>query len=465
VYFASKQLELLESAEKPDAKAIGAAHARLTTLLGDLGPRTGLTAMSADVPIELAKSYLAKKYYQSAAFWLAQALGLDPIGKEAAALQDQILKNTTGDAALKMQKKLGERSPAWIARQDKAHRDFQKNPYEGRTKYYTVKTNVGYEVFQTIYWSMDQMNQFYRKVFGYKGNDPPVLTVQVFATREEFDKKREMPKGVKGWYDSAEIVSYDSRVDGFGVGFIYCTLFHEASHQFIDLITGTKPPMYLNEGISSYFEGARILPDGTVQTNEIPDHRIRGIAKTMDTPKEVSLEKLLNASKEQYDAVHYCYGWALIYYLLNKEDESAANPYRGPLMKLLDAYRKGGKHDVAKRFEDIVLKPIDGPKTVAELQPVWKKWMKDLVAEYRQGAAMAPTWIGRAEGYLEKGRLDKAEAALKRVLAWIPNEPKAQLLLARTYQRKKDDDRALYHLFSLRDQGTARGQRARRPSS
>jgi hypothetical protein len=88
---------------------------------------------------------------------------------------------------------------------------------------------------------------------------------------------------------------------------------------------------------------------------------------------------------------------------------------------------------------------------------MWKQWMKDLVVEYRQGPAAAKTWLKRAQAYLDKDKLDKAEAALKKVLLWVPDQPDAQLLLARTYQRKKDDDRALYHLFLLRDQGTATG--------
>ncbi|MFO0985231.1 MAG: hypothetical protein U1E76_26465 [Planctomycetota bacterium] len=450
LWYAQKHLEVLRSAEKPDMKAIGACLARIKALMGEAGaadvPATAVAGM-----LDLAKKYLAKKRWQPAAFWLAQVASIDPICKDVQPLQEQVVKNTTGGAALKLQRQLASRSPAWIARQDKAHRTWE-NCWSGKTRYYRLKTNIGYEVFQTLAFSLDQANVFYREVFGYKGPDPPVLTVQAFAAREDFNKQDSVTNpGVKGYYNTSNINTYDLRIDGFDLEDIYRTIFHEASHQFIDLITGTPPPIYLNEGISSYFEGARILPDGTVQTNEIPPHRIRPLAATLDSKEEITLEQLLRTAKPDYDGLHYCYGWGLMYFLLNWEDSRLGTPYKLPLMKLLEAYKKGGKHDIVKRFEDMVLKPVDGPKTVASLQPVWKSWMKDLIEEYRLGPAASSKWLERARKYFDAGRFDKAEAALRKVIAWLPDNAPAHELLARTYQQEKDEDRALYHVFMARD--------------
>ncbi|MEY4070209.1 MAG: hypothetical protein RL721_823, partial [Candidatus Eisenbacteria bacterium] len=58
------------------------------------------------------------------------------------------------------------------------------------------------------------------------------------------------------------------------------TLFHEAAHQFVSL--ATRAAGWLNEGLASFFEGCRILPNGTVLMNMPATHRLFPLAENME---------------------------------------------------------------------------------------------------------------------------------------------------------------------------------------
>ena len=58
------------------------------------------------------------------------------------------------------------------------------------------------------------------------------------------------------------------------------TLFHEAAHQFVSLATNAAG--WLNEGLASFFEGCRILSNGTVLMNMPANHRLFPLVDRME---------------------------------------------------------------------------------------------------------------------------------------------------------------------------------------
>ena len=63
-----------------------------------------------------------------------------------------------------------------------------------------------------------------------------------------------------GWWSPGEwtVTCYDTRTTSGSLDAMLETLFHEASHQFMTMVTkGGWAPSWLNEGTATFFEGAR----------------------------------------------------------------------------------------------------------------------------------------------------------------------------------------------------------------
>ena len=58
------------------------------------------------------------------------------------------------------------------------------------------------------------------------------------------------------------------------------TLFHEAAHQFVNRATSAGG--WLNEGLASFFEGTRLLPNGTVLMNLPANHKLFPLAGRLE---------------------------------------------------------------------------------------------------------------------------------------------------------------------------------------
>ena len=124
--------------------------------------------------------------------------------------------------------------------------------------------------------AMEQMNVFYRSVFRYKerGGTMARCKLHVYKHRSEFDEHNadlDLSPSTKGFFmpGANEVHTYDPRTDPYPdtLEGLWGTLFHEASHQFTRAALSPAVPTWLNEGTASYFEGARLLANGTVQTN------------------------------------------------------------------------------------------------------------------------------------------------------------------------------------------------------
>ena len=100
----------------------------------------------------------------------------------------------------------------------------------------------------------------------------------------------------EGWWSPGEnkVTCYDTRTTTTSLDWMLETLFHEASHQFMTQLEskGGSAPAWLNEGTASYFEGARLLANGTVQTNLIPESRLRGLMYMIETGNPTLHEQL-----------------------------------------------------------------------------------------------------------------------------------------------------------------------------
>jgi hypothetical protein len=356
------------------------------------------------------------------------------------------------DVPVKPKKK---RAPEAAAKEDAKHATWA-TAWEIKGDQYTVKTDFPRETADSISLAMEQMNHFYRKVFHVKefgGGQTARVTLCVYRDRDEFDlKEKENGKSpdpdVAGFFRPGAnyVATYDPRSDKRPLSELWSTLFHESSHQFTHMISADLIPAWLNEGTASYFEGARIQGNGVVETNLVPEERLSAL-EFLIQKGDPTLEQVVTYFQPgSYEAEYYPFGWGLVYFLLNYEDEHSARVYVQPYQGFMAAYKTGGKHDVKGRFvEHFVTKAKQpGVASFADFEKRWKDWIHVLHGLYFGGPEVADTLIERAR----KETKDKAYESAAESYGWAlrkrPGDPVASFELAELLALQKSNDAAIY---------------------
>ena len=369
-------------------------------------------------------------------------------------------------------------SEAWIDAFDSEHASWDERAKLERENYVT-HTNAGYRVLLLCAEAMEQMNAFYREFFEYgteqHGGSVPRIELHIFAKREEYLKLGSGPpvEWSGGQFTGATVETYAS---GGSPTEMFGTLFHEAAHQFVGLATNAAG--WLNEGLASFFEGSRILPNGTVVTNEPADHRLAPLAARMQRgwmsswddgldAKDPSVEpqraptfRILVGNEYPWGPAWYAPTWGIVYFLYNYQDPVDGRfVYRQAFREFVQS--SGGRmgEGAVENFEEVVLAapaprlkgldwPADAvaielPETVEQLDAVWKDWILRLQRErlgqeaverpylqWGRFAAAAKDWT-TAKEHFEKG------------LVASPRDPAVRVAFAQLLHEQLDSsDRA-----------------------
>lgn len=450
------------------------------------------------------KTAKGKKHFRLAGHLLAKLMELDPGNKRLAKDYDKLIDDAgnevTGGAFVSS--KVRSKSPRWIAKQNAKHEDWEER-WERKTKFYELETNLDFEFFETVCAAMDEIHVFYRDVFDYK-KKAPRARVAIHRKRSDFDRFSQEILGrplasesVGGYWAPGlkTVVSYDrsygdpnkTRSD------LWQTLFHEASHQFTTLLMeknvrkGIYTPAWLNEGTASYFEGCRIKADGTIIKNDIAEHRLREWWYLDNSDRKHSLEELTahirNTGPDStgllsYEGEYYSYGWALVYFLLNYEENDRrvyAPPitpgqgipqeykavrkagklvYREPYLKYLEHFAKVGNKDndqqypfeMAKQFFVEEVGDPDVPNWDA-FEDRWRKFTVSLYRELESGWEFADVLQARSRGYILSEDFERARITAEQADDKRPNDPETYRLLAEANLGAEREGDAVYWMF------------------
>jgi tetratricopeptide (TPR) repeat protein len=419
VFSLNKQLTLL-IAQKAPKKDIAALRERVVTV----------DPIAADV-FKLRGDFIAKlrpiaeqydkdeRPHAAIRVW-REILALDPELEDAQKAIERIsaLPDPSLAGSAKPKDLLADVSRQWIQEHDAKHSDWKSVAVLERENYVT-KTDAGYEVLVRSAEAMEQMNRFYRRFFKYGyGKDkrtPPKIALHVFKNRDEYLKLGQGPpvEWSGGQFTGSAVETY---VGPGGYEEVVTTLFHEAAHQFVSLATTAAG--WLNEGLASFFEGCRILANGTVLMNMPANHRLFPLVQRMNVgwmesatdgidPANASAEptkaptfRIVLENEYGWGPPWYAPTWGVVYFLYNYQDPADGRfVYRKAFGEFIDA--SGGRigKGAIENFEKVVLqnpqRPTQGlpstaalklPRTVDELNEVWKEWLVAL-ADEQSGAA------------------------------------------------------------------------------
>jgi uncharacterized protein DUF1570 len=443
---------------------------------------------------EAAKKASSKKQYRLAGYFMNKLLALNPDDKKLVKEYDKLAKKAgqqlSGGSFVA--DSIRRKSPEWIAKENKKHEHWEE-PFERSTRHYDLYTNLSWEFAETAASAMDQVNEFYREVFRYKKKAR--AKIHVMRKRSDFDKmalkvlgRPQESLSIGGFWvgEIRTLVAYDRSYNdpGRGQDDLWNTMFHEASHQFMTLLSKGRhtAPVWLNEGTACYFEGCQIKSDGTIVKNAPALGRLRSWHFIDNSPRRHSLADLISHPRNiapangswSYEGDYYPYGWALVYFLLNYEENDRrvyglAVTDDGKIRAEYKAVRKAGKlvyrdaynkylkyftengsggdqnHalDIAKKyFVDEINDPDVQDWDAFESR--WRKFTNSLYLEDQSGQEIADVHQARARGYLLAEDYERARIAAEMADDKRSNDPETFRLLALANAGEGQDAEAVY---------------------
>jgi hypothetical protein len=456
LWYAAQALELCTT---PESAALAEG---LKKRIGELDPLAGrdqaLLGDYAAALLALGNDCASRKLWVNAVDLLSRTQGSGSAGAGEAALGRiydnkkavEALLDSGLDVPIRPRKQRG--SAAKAAAEDKLHSSWERC-WEIKGECYTIKTDMPHELALQMSLAMEQMNAFYRKVFHVKehgGGDTARVTISVYKTRAEFDQyEGERDKHIAGFFvpNANRVATYDPREDGRPLAELWSTLFHESSHQFTHLISADLIPSWLNEGTASYFEGARLLPNASVETNLVPEERLGWLPELFQKGAPKLQDVVSYFQPGSYEGEYYPFGWGLVYFLLNYENEKSQRIYEPLYRDYMAAYKSGGKHDVLGRFVEYFVTKAKDPavKTFADFEARWKKWILAQHELYFGPPAVADTLIARGRKQRGDKQPDAALESFRAALRKRAGDVVANFELGETLSALKLPDAALFH--------------------
>lgn len=323
---------------------------------------------------------------------------------------------------------------------------------------YLLRADLEPAVTEKLGRTMDEIFEFYVQIY-FDGDrsrlDPRKATIFVHSSHEDMGKSWQGGGQVPGgWWSPGEwqVHCYDTRGDAGTLDEMLSTLFHEASHQFMTMLAGGGgTPAWLNEGTSSFFEGAVAMADGKVLWPDAAMSRLLSLNAMLSgqrlggsTPS--FLDVISYNEPGSYAPEYYPWGWGLVYFLQQYEDpQTLEYSYRPKYIEYRDEVIKRRTHP-REAFEKIFV-GVGKHNTIAAFETEWKRWIQQTIYPLHVGMQRRELRMALVERYLaaanaaagdKKKAKVSAEELLLRALGHIeyvraqidgPDKPDPQLLL------------------------------------
>ncbi|MCA9001992.1 MAG: hypothetical protein KDB61_08720, partial [Planctomycetes bacterium] len=453
---------------------------RLSIGAAGMTPEELQDAVSREI-FEMAKACEKKKLYANAADLLELCMGTSMQSRAEERLAKMFSKQKAVDALIESGIDFELPDTGRVNKKKKREVDKKnttwENPYEIKGKYYIVRSDMGYDYTHAFLNAMEQMNAFYRGVFDYKvrGGTMRSCRIDVYKNREEFDRVELENRGqpispnVGGFFVPGEnrVATYDSRSTGGTIDDLWSTLFHEASHQFTRAVLPGLLLTWLNEGTASYFEGAFLQPGGSVATNRIPKTRLRSLYMLLGFvkgekgdyvqarkphPNAPTLEQVITYYRPgSYPGEYYPFGWGLVYFFHNYENEASERIYLPIYKEFMLTYKSGGDHDIKARFVEyfVTKAAVPGVDTFEKFEEHWMTWIRDLYDIHYGGPEQSLKLIQRGDLEFKNEKFEYALDSFRWALEKDPKNNTARMRYAETAMVLERWDLAAFHWRKL----------------
>jgi hypothetical protein len=458
--------------DKAQKKLVSEMEA-LATELDPLGLQPDQNfALYLDQLVSLGESAQARKLWANAVDLYLRAEGT-PADESAQKGLDKIYSNEDAGPAL-VRSGLdvpvvggkSRMSPKQIAAFDKDYLEWEKAAKNKKLDVvgYEIRTNMGYEIGQRIGFAMTQINEYLRILYRHKESGQKLrdCEIRVYKTHAEWRDNEFTPEEIKagegtpnvgGFFSPMDnyISTYDQRTVGRSMDDLWETLFHEASHQFLRDVTKTQIPTWVNEGIACFMEGTVLLPNGAVIPNQIAESRLEQLLEMYEQGYDPLTDVITYFQPGSYSGAYYPWGWGLIYFIRNYEDENSNRVYLEHFDEFVKEYKGEAQHDVFARFEEYFIErpAIAGVDNYQAFNQHWRQWIIELGELHFGGAEQADKLIARAQKQMKNEKPEYAVETYVWALRKRPGDPVAMLGMAEACLASKRDDTSMYYFREL----------------
>lgn len=246
--------------------------------------------------------------------------------------------------------------------------------YALETEHYVIKTNIQQRYARRYASFVEALFPRYARIFSAFGDSSRYTKSKLFiyANQDEFIDHERLPNALGFYEPSTKRVAMfhgpwnNMRADTLG------TLAHEATHQFENFVVRQldHAPVFLIEGLATFFEATEILENDDVLVGKIPLDRLRGLQRAIRANDYVHLRELIRTPRIRFTASHYAHAWGLVHLLVY-------GPEKKKFQRLLDWFWEqcSKRPTKAEDFED-GLKEIG--YTTQKLEGAWKEWVLGL---------------------------------------------------------------------------------------
>ena len=279
-----------------------------------------------------------------------------------------------------------------------------------RTKYYLLHTDVQVELARETDMRLTRMFESYQRRARGMGRISSRLKVYLYSDRDDYDSDTGAPNSGGIFYRRLGILARARPADP---EVMWQTLQHECFHQFAYHLINRSMPVWLNEGLATYFGAAEWTGDGFVTELRPPD-RIELVQEALVTGEAIDFATLLQIDSSEWNDIrdddlergrlHYSQSWSMVYFLLHAEDGRYAEGFSRHLNNI---HRQRSR--AIREFDEALL----------ELEDNWKAWiaslddtgtMATLDGHYDVVAATLTSFLART--HLQGQTFDSGEAFL-----------------------------------------------------
>lgn len=194
------------------------------------------------------------------------------------------------------------------------------------TPHYRVRTDLGPDVGQTV---ASHQEALYAELYRRMGNIKKPKAVQrfevlVLSTQERY--LREMGDAAKGsrgiFMLGRDVLACWGSANELDL--VLSTLRHEGTHQFVAHFIGPQCPVWLNEGLATFFEQGEFLRGG-LEVGQVVPWRVAALRRAIEKGQLVPVGRMLVLTNQEWlGAVHsgsapaslqYHEAWAMVHFL------------------------------------------------------------------------------------------------------------------------------------------------------
>lgn len=298
----------------------------------------------------------------------------------------------------------------------KEHR-LWRNRYVEETKNFEFHYTIDPEVMQRYAEMLETYFKTFTKEWGIKKpRGMGRLKVCFYHDADYYYQVGGAPNGAIGFFQFVKPIQLHFYYERLDEALTQDVLFHEANHYLTHLIDPKfHYPSWINESLAEYYGASEWDADKKKMiVGNLQEGRLAMIQDSIRQDEWQGLEDLIRLPQQQFNAVHYAWGWSFVHFLMSdKKTEKAFKKFYLALGRDSKIERVPHFYDIKKCEPEVVIEVFKDYMKIDDLKELEKPWH-----DYVKGlkAASGAGYRNAGELALARGLPIKAQRYFKTAL-------------------------------------------------